>query len=329
MQFAGEEEQYMKLINPMKVNRSEWEEFVYNHPKGNIFQSPHLAEVFERAKGIEPIALAAIDEDSGEIFASLLAYVLKYTNVLSSFASRARIRGGPLFLNTEKGILAAKMLLKHYDGVIRRKALYTDIWNLWDVSNLPASALIRDAGYVYDGYLNFLVDLAKSKEELWADIRKSKRRAIRKAKEKGVYIEEAKDCHSVVSFYSALKETYTRAKIPLEDISFLKSAFDILAPKNMLKLFLIKYKDECIGGMIAPVYKGVIYGLYVCGSRTRSKLFPSEMVTWHTIEWGSENGCHTFDFLGAGKPNEEYGVREFKKGFAEENHEGESNESMV
>ena len=33
------------------------------------------------------------------------------------------------------------------------------------------------------------------------------------------------------------------------------------------------------------------------------------------MRWGAENGCHTFDFGGAGKPNKEYGVREFKRQF--------------
>ncbi len=33
------------------------------------------------------------------------------------------------------------------------------------------------------------------------------------------------------------------------------------------------------------------------------------------MEWGSENKFNIFDFGGAGKPGEEYGVRNFKKRF--------------
>jgi len=36
-----------------------WGEFVYNHPKGNIFQTPEMAEVYRRTKNYEPITLAA------------------------------------------------------------------------------------------------------------------------------------------------------------------------------------------------------------------------------------------------------------------------------
>ena len=303
----------LKIVNAMEMKK-EWEEFVSKHSHGNIFQSPHLAEVFERAKGIEPIALAAIHEDTGEICASLLAYVIRYTNILSSFASRSRIRGGPLYLDTEEGILAAKILLKYYDRVVKKKVLYTDVRNLWDI-NSAASALFRDVGYMYEDRLNFLVDLRKNKEELWNNLSKSRRRFIRKARERGVTVEEGKDRGLIASFYELLKHTYRNAKIPLADISLFNSAFDILAPKNLLKLFMARYKDEYIGGIMCLIYKGTIKEWFVTGSRRHSKLYPSDIVTWYPIEWGSENGFHTFDFLGAGKPNEEYGVRDFKKQF--------------
>jgi len=303
----------LKIVNAMEMKK-EWEEFVSKHSHGNIFQSPHLAEVFERAKGIEPIALAAIHEDTGEICASLLAYVIRYTNILSSFASWSRIRGGPLYLDTEEGILAAKILLKYYDRVVKKKVLYTDIRNLWDI-NSAASALFRNVGYIYEDHLNFLVDLRKTKEELWNNLSKSRRRFIRKARERGVTVEEGKDRDLIASFYELLKHTYRNAKIPLADISLFNSAFDILAPKNLLKLFMARYKDEYIGGIMCLTYKGTITEWFVTGSRRHSKLYPSDIVTWYPIEWGSEKGFHTFDFLGAGKPNEEYGVRDFKKQF--------------
>jgi serine/alanine adding enzyme len=33
------------------------------------------------------------------------------------------------------------------------------------------------------------------------------------------------------------------------------------------------------------------------------------------LEWGVENGYRVYDFGGAGKPDEEYGVRDFKAKF--------------
>ena len=85
-------------------------------------------------------------------------------------------------------------------------------------------------------------------------------------------------------------------------------------------MFLVKYNNEYIGGKIALMYKGVIYAWYGCGSRKHSKLNPSEIGTWHEIEWGSKNGYRIFDFGGAGRLDYhgeviEKGIYEFKRQF--------------
>ena len=41
-----------------------WCEFVLEHPCGNIFQTPEMAEVYRRTKNYEPVSLAAVDTKS-------------------------------------------------------------------------------------------------------------------------------------------------------------------------------------------------------------------------------------------------------------------------
>jgi lipid II:glycine glycyltransferase (peptidoglycan interpeptide bridge formation enzyme) len=295
------------------LNKKDWGKFVYDHPHGNIFQTPEMAEVYTRTKNYEPISLAVID-DTDEIVAILLAVVRKVMGgILEPFSSMAIIQGGPLFAEGESGIDALKVLMDHYDKLARKKALFTEIRNMWDTSAI--SNLLNEIGYEYEEHLNFLVDLTKSKEDVWYGLSKSRRRYIRKAREKGVTVKEIKNRNLISSFYDLLQQTYKNAKIPLTDISLFESAFDTLTPTNMLKVFLASYNNEYIGGIMCPIYKGVITEWYVTGSRAHSKLYPSDMVSWYPIEWGLENGYHTFDFLGAGKPDEEYGVRDFKRQF--------------
>nr|HPN23204.1 peptidoglycan bridge formation glycyltransferase FemA/FemB family protein [Tenuifilaceae bacterium] len=43
--------------------------------------------------------------------------------------------------------------------------------------------------------------------------------------------------------------------------------------------------------------------------------YPSVMATWAAIEYAYLNKIHFFDFMGAGQPDENYGVREFKARF--------------
>lgn len=297
----------------LNINKEQWSNFVANHPNGNIFQTPEIYEVYKRTKNYEPIALA-LKDSSGNIQALLLAHVIReFDGLLGKFSSRSIIQGGPLFLESQQGMIALNVLIKEYDKIVKRKTLYTEIRNIND-TNLHRH-IFEKMGYKYEAHLNYLHDLTETKEEMLARLSKSRRRFIRKAIEKGVTIEELTDRGLISEFYELLLKTYKHAKIPLADISFFESAFDLLRSNNLIRFFLAKHNNEYIGGIMTPIYKGVITEWYVTGSRDHSKLYPSDLISWYPLEWGSEKGYDTFDFGGAGKPDEEYGVREFKKQF--------------
>jgi lipid II:glycine glycyltransferase (peptidoglycan interpeptide bridge formation enzyme) len=49
--------------------------------------------------------------------------------------------------------------------------------------------------------------------------------------------------------------------------------------------------------------------------REYGRYVPNELLAWYILRWGAENGYQVYDFGGAGKPDEEYGVRDFKAKF--------------
>lgn len=292
----------------------QWSEFVHSHSHGNIFQAPEMAEVYKRTKNYEPISLAVVDTGNDKILAVLQAVVIReISGFLGSFSARSIVQGGPLFLNTEKGIVAVNTLMEYYDNFARKKSIYTQIRNMWDTSQI--SNIFNGLGYVYEDHLNFLVDLTKSREELWSNLSKKRRNGIRRAEKREVIIREIKDKSLIPLFYDIIQETYGNVKLPLADLSLFKSTFNILTPKNMAKFFLAKHEDKNIGAIVVLTYNGTIYDWYAGASIDYLRLLPNDILPWHVMEWGSDNEHHTFDFGGAGKPNEEYGVRDFKKQF--------------
>jgi len=291
----------------------QWSEFIYNHPQGNIFQTPEIAEVYKRTKNYEPITLAAINTKNEEILAVLQAVVIKEIGgFLGTFSARSIIQGGPLFVEDEKGIKALKVLIEYYDKIAQRKALYTQIRNMWDTSSF--SDFLNGNGYEYEEHLNFLIDLNCSKEDLFNNMKRDKKRAIKKAKGRGVkVVKEDKTALSI--FYEILQETYDKTKLPLADISLFESVFDTLVPNNMANLYMAKYNGIYIGGRVTLNYKNVIYDWFACSSHEYLSMYPNELIVWHILENGIDNGYEVFDFGGAGKPDKEYGVRDFKKQF--------------
>ena len=293
----------------------QWSEFVHNHPQGNIFQTPEMAEVYKRTKNYEPISLALVDTKNDKILAVLQAVVIKeISGFLSAFSARSIIQGGPLFIENEKGIEALKVLMEHYDKIAtQKKALYTQIRTMWDTTNI--SSFLNSNGYEYEERLNFLIDLNRPEEEIWRDIHKSRRKGINRAFNRGVVIEEVRDKKFIPIFYGIVEETYKNARIPLADISLMESAFELLAPKNMATFYMAKYEDIYVGARVVLNYKGLIYDWYAGALSDYLSLYVNEALVWHILKEGANNRYHTFNFGGAGKPNEEYGVREFKRRF--------------
>lgn len=296
------------------VNKEDWDKFVYDHPQGNIFQTSEMAEVYKRTKNYEPISLAVVDSSNDEILAVLQAVVIKEMNrFLGPLTARSIITGGPLFMEGENGQEAGMMLMEYYDKIVRKKALYTQIRNMWDTSAI--SGFLNNVGYTYEEHLNFLNNINMNKDELWKKLSKTRRNNITKGHHLGVSVEEVNNSNAISVVYRLLQETYTNAKLPLADISLFESIYAILKPKSMAKFFLATHEERYIGAIVPLLFKKIIFIWYLGSSRDYLRLYPNDILIWHVLEWGSENDYCTVDMGGAGKPDEEYGVREFKKRF--------------
>jgi len=293
-------------------NRKDWSDFVYNHPHGNIFQTPEMAEVYKRTKNYEPITLAALD-DNNRIIAFLQAVLIKEGGILGPFSSRSIIHGGPLFVEGEEGTKAFKMLIEYYDRIMRKKAIYTEIRNIWNTSGVLD--IFKERGYELHDHLNFIINLNRVPEEIFSGFARDKRRNIKKAAKHGVNLRIANKMEEIGSFYEILLETYRKAKLPLADKTLFFSAFNVLCKVGKARVFLAEVKGDIIAGRFILCHKTVIYDWYAGAKRNYLLYHPNEFLVWCVFKWGSENGFHIFDFGGAGDPRREYGVREFKRGF--------------
>ena len=130
-----------------------------------------------------------------------------------------------------------------------------------------------------------------------------------------ILIEEVSSLEQVGACYDILKKSYAHASVPLADITLFEAAFKVLAPKKMVKFWLARLGDAYIASSVELVYKDVIFGWYGGVDRAYSNRTPTEVLTWRILEWGAAQGYQTYDFGGAGLPDEEYSVRDFKARF--------------
>lgn len=297
------------------IDDQKWDEYVKYHPFGNVFQTTSMCNVYKNTTDYSPIKICAVNEVTNEIDGVLLGVTMREMTgllgkgLLGGFSTRSIIQGGPLV--SDNSIDTLSKMIFEYDKKVQKKSLYTQIWNLHDMKSL----LNNVKYYEYEDHLNFLINLDQPEEDLWRQIHKSKRKNINRVTKKGIVIEEIKCKKMIPVFYELLKETYSRVKVPLADITLFESAFDQLVPKNMAKFFLAIHDDEYIGARAILTYNDSIHDWYAGASNNALSLHPNDCLVWHILKWGMENNYKLFDFSGAGKPDVEYGPREFKRRF--------------
>ena len=290
--------------------------FIATHQEGSFFQSPDFFDFIKKVKGYRPFQLIA--KDGEEIRGSLLGvFQSNGGNVKSWLSRRLIVWGGPLVkadtAEAEQACIAAVLkALKQYAG---GKAIFTEFRNFYDMSAYKTE--FEAAGFEFRPHLNFLV---KTDEEaaVRKRVSKSRMRQIKSSLKLGATIEEAASEEEVLAFYQILEVLYReKVKKPLPGIELFLNFF---RTPTLCKFFVVKHEGKVVGGIVCPVFENkIIYEWYVCGNDGVVKgLHPSVLATWAPIEYGFKNGYQHFDFMGAGKPDEDYGVREFKARFGGE-----------
>ena len=80
---------------------------------------------------------------------------------------------------------------------------------------------------------------------------------------------------------------------------------------------MVELNGDIIGGTVCVEEKSkCLYEWFACGEDHEYKSFcPSTLATYSGIMYAAKHGYECFDMMGAGKPDEGYGVREFKAKF--------------
>jgi serine/alanine adding enzyme len=194
---------------------------------------------------------------------------------------------------------------------LEKKVTYTEFRNFNNVELLKG--VFSYQGYNYEEYLNFILPVS-SVEANMKLVKRDKRSQIIKSINLGAEIVEPNNIDQVKEFYLLLRKFYRgKVKKPLPPFCFFEKFY---YQKELGIYLLIKYKNKIVNGVMAPIFNNTIYDWYGnISSLEYQETYSGVLSTWATIEYAAKNGLKYVDFLGAGKPSEAYGVREFKAKF--------------
>ena len=303
----------MEVVHHLDENA--WHDFVFPNKYANIFHTPEMFQVFNLARNHQPKLSAIVDKDK-KILALLPTVQVTVLNGLLRRMSTRSISYGSILSSTDPvGKQALDLLLQAYSEEAGQSSLFSELRNLSDMSMFQKE--LSQAGFVYEDHLNYLIDLNNSPEQILQNIGTRTRQHIRRGLRKGIVVVECmSDRNQLNTWYDIIKMTYKGARIPLADISLFEAAYDILYPRKMIKFLLARIGTEYVAASAEMLFKDVIYGWYGGMNREFSKYTPNELLMWHILEWGASNGYKVYDFGGAGKPEEESGVRDLRPSLA-------------
>jgi hypothetical protein len=299
------------ITNITEIDREGWGEFVRNHPEGNAFQMPGVMEIFE-VPNYKPVVVACVE---GKRIIGILAGVIQreHKGIMGYLTARATVWGGPLVgpgAWEEQKI--AKNLIETFTQIARSKVIYTEFRNLYENRY---ESLFRERGYNYLPYINSLIILKeRSVEDVLSSMSYNRRREINLSVAENGWYGETKSIEDTGAFYKILEQLYEgKVKIPLPPFTFFRNIHE----SSSGKIFIVKDHEQVIGGAACMLFEQkYIYTLYYCGLKDHNqKIFPSHLAIFAAIEYGIRNGFEILDLMGAGRADQKYGVREYKKRF--------------
>ena len=288
-----------------------WRQYVEQHPRSNIYQTPEMFEVFRQTHGYRPEIWAALH--NGEVLALLLPVQVTVSKWLPRFLNtRAVVYGGILCNQDALGREALGLLLKTYTREVKGAPLFTEVRNMFMMDDLRP--VFEGAGFHYEEHLNFIIDISLGVDGVFQNISKRGRKTIRRSIRKGVEAVEVEDRALVRTVYDLFRQTYDRARVPMADLSMFEAVYDILVPKGMAKMYLAQADGQYMAATLEAPYrqKDAIYGWFSGFDLSFGKYYPNDRLMWHILEWGASQGYRFYDFGGGGRPDEEYGPRDFK-----------------
>lgn len=287
-----------------------WEAFLEGNQHSTPFQTPGFHNLVNSSDGYSS-EVVAVAEDS-RLLALVVITFQKERGLSGFFSRRAIIYGGMVVEDHIPD--AIDMLLEQVTKLVTGRAIYIEARNLSNYQSLKN--IFQKNGYQYVPYLNFRVDTG-NKEDMMKRISSSRQRQIKKALRLSVTCSEASGLQEVSVFYDMLRQLYSqKLHKPLPPEDFFLRFFE----SRLGKYLLVRHEGKIIGGIMCPLLEGkALYEFYICGlDEVYPELYPSVMATWYAMEYACANNFPVFDFMGAGKPGEPYGVRDFKERFGGE-----------
>jgi hypothetical protein len=302
------------ITSHKEINKDQWNQFVQSHPKGNAFFCYEYFISLKECSHYDAVVATCIDNSTHKLIGILVAAIhQEHKGLLGLLTSRCVIYGEPLARNDDLKIQME--LIKAIHLQVKWRVFFTQ-YRFFEPINIELRNFFLEKGFIYEPQLNIINDTSTGIEKIWEAIKNEARRAVKKAqKEKFQYSLTEYDSN-VITFYNLLKVFYKQKKLPFPKLPYFLALKKHL-PSSGLKIFELRHEGNIVASSFNLIWNHTLYAYYIANETSEKyiKHRPIDLFYWETLKWCSENDIKYLNWMGAGKKNVEYGVRNFKLKF--------------
>ena len=302
----------VKVERYENINQQQWRALIERSPHATWFQTPEAYDFYNSVPGMEAFACGVRCNDDLQVVA--VGYITKERNPIKQFFTRrVIIVGGPV-IDPNAYRLCVTALFQEMRRVLK-DAIYIETRNLTDYSQWLEDVEFY-SGFKYQPHLNFHVNTTTA-DIAQSNIGKHRWRYIRLSRRDGAKIVQQPTIEQVRAFYTILQDLYrTKVRTPLWSWEFFERLYHV----EHARYILVELDGQIVGGTACVCLPGkAVYEWYACGlDNCRDDIRPLSVAIWGEMQYAAENGYPLFDFMGAGSPDQPYGVRDFKAEFGGE-----------
>lgn len=287
-----------------------WDRIVKSSKYGSIFHTIDWMNIIEKNYNISklPIGIYVNDELVG-IFPSFFSKKMHFKLLMSPQQRCSTPYGGPVLSKA----ISVSRVMKSYDSFIKEifNPNYIDIKFLYDIK--LDSYTLSSLGFNVENRYTYLLNIGKSENELWKNLRRSCKQSIKKAIKNNIEIieDEVKDEY-INEYYKMVIDTWKKTnQRPLLKKKMYKDILREFIKNGRVKFFLAKYNGNIIAGVIRLCFNKKLYAFDRASYRKYYKICPNNLLDWHVLKWANKNGFNLYDFVGAQVPS----IAHYKAGF--------------
>ncbi|MDP6524593.1 MAG: GNAT family N-acetyltransferase [Kiritimatiellia bacterium] len=299
-------------VQTISFDDPRWPGFTRKFEWANVYHSPQMAQVFDVSPGFEVHPLFALEDD--RICAFAMPVLVKCNLPLPAFlVDRIIMFASPLHAPGAAGRKGLAAVLAEARGIARRTAFFLEIRNSEPFPRQEAAGVVE--GMKYIPRLNYLLDLTKGEDGLFAQVGTKTRNRIRKAGKRGIEIRPLDDEGELKTSIDMITSLYRRKRVPMVEPAVFEKAWSIMGPSGGFRAIGGFRDEQLVAVRFLLCGMGTVIDWYAASDPASHRDYPNEAMVWHCLQWACGKGYKRFDFGGGGVRGQDYGPGSFKEKF--------------